>query len=341
MNILNGTKAFEAMSAGQKIECRHVGSDLDFDEIRNFPATVFIDQEYEFRVAVVYMLIGAIRVPEATKEAPAKGTLCFTPSLLTTELSKSFKWKNSDLDLALLQRGQIHLYEENAVIHAQALITISHGSFKADEASTADNELPWEDKNVQNPTSNDVEDKTSRNQLNTEEDPAEQDQAFIQRSSKIKDDFIHMFSTCKTEKDINGVHGMALVNKLLTSSDKALITAYREYLKSLKELLSSVANSSTPAEVNAHIRDTKSWTEIQRKPLLDAIHKRLQELAPVEAEIKMPPSLMVQIQNAPDLTTLDALEIDVSTRHVDIQPKLMGYVKQRRFELENQASEAS
>ena len=36
MNILNGTEAFTAMSAGQKIECRHVGSDLDFDDIRNF-----------------------------------------------------------------------------------------------------------------------------------------------------------------------------------------------------------------------------------------------------------------------------------------------------------------
>ena len=30
---------------------------------------------------------------------------------------------------------------------------------------------------------------------------------------------------------------------------------------------------------------------------------------------------MVQIQNAPDLTALDALEIDVSTRHPDIQPR--------------------
>ena len=43
---------------------------------------------------------------------------------------------------------------------------------------------------------------------------------------------------------------------------------------------------------------------------------------------------MVQIQNAPDLTALDALEIDVSARHPDIQPRLMGYVKKRRFELE-------
>lgn len=47
---------------------------------------------------------------------------------------------------------------------------------------------------------------------------------------------------------------------------------------------------------------------------------------------------MVQIQNAPDLTALDALEIDVSTRHPDIQPRLMGYVKKRRFELEQATS---
>ena len=50
---------------------------------------------------------------------------------------------------------------------------------------------------------------------------------------------------------------------------------------------------------------------------------------------------MVQIQNAPDLTTLDALEIDVSTRHPDIQPRLMGYVKKRRYELEQATSAAS
>jgi len=68
----------------------------------------------------------------------------------------------------------------------------------------------------------------------------------------------------------------------------------------------------------------------------------LNELNPPErAEAKEPPSLMVQIQNAKDLTELDCLEIEVSSRHVDIQPKLMGYVKRRRFELENQGSEVA
>ncbi|EPB7741224.1 hypothetical protein ACRSAV_000987 [Acinetobacter baumannii] len=110
-----------------------------------------------------------------------------------------------------------------------------------------------------------------------------------------------------------------------------------EYKKTLETLLQRVKESKTPAEVNAVYRYTRTWSDKQMDPLLKATHKRLTELAdekPVESE---PPSLMVQIQNAPDLTTLDALEIDVAARNPQIQPKLMGYVRKRRYELENPA----
>lgn len=113
-----------------------------------------------------------------------------------------------------------------------------------------------------------------------------------------------------------------------------------EYKKTLETLLQRVKESKTPAEVNAVYRYTRTWSDKQMDPLLKATHKRLTELAdekPVESE---PPSLMVQIQNAPDLTTLDALEIDVAARDPQIQPKLMGYVRKRRFELENPTSTA-
>ena len=165
MIILNGQQAFAAMAAGQNIECRHTGSDLDFDSIRNFPATVFFDPDHEFRIAVVYMTIGTIQVPEAISEAPAKGTPCFAPSLLTAELSKTFKWKNSESDLELLTRGLVHLYEDNAVSHAKALILVSGGSLNKEEP-VSDTSLPWEDEtateadNSQNQTSKDVEEKT-------------------------------------------------------------------------------------------------------------------------------------------------------------------------------------
>ena len=307
MNILNGTEAFAAMSAGQKIECRHVSSDLDFDEIRNFPATVFIDQDYEFRIAVVYMTIGSMLVPESIIECPSKGTLCFTPSILTAELSKGFKWKNSDADLSLLSRGLVHLYEENAITHANALIAVSRGSVAQPKAEIDD--LPWVDPvSNQNSTSNDVVKKTFASQSEIEivaqgpVDTVEESLTEFKAEEAPKRDLVH----------------------------EAL----------LEDLLNRAAMAKTPAEANALVGYTRMWTEEQRKPLLDAIHKRLNELNPPEStQIKEPPSLMVQIQNAKDLTELDCLEIEVSSRHVDIQPKLMGYVKRRRFELENQGSE--
>jgi len=110
-----------------------------------------------------------------------------------------------------------------------------------------------------------------------------------------------------------------------------------EYQKKLDTLLQRVKDSKTPDEVNAVYRYTRTWSDKQMEPLLLATHKRLEELEKSKAQATEPPSLMVQIQNAPDLTTLDALEIDVAARDPQIQPRLMDFVKKRRFELENPA----
>ncbi|MGN0935754.1 hypothetical protein [Acinetobacter amyesii] len=388
MIILNGQEAFAAMAAGQNIECRHTGSDLDFDNIRNFPATIFFDPDHEFRIAVVYMTIGTMQVPEAISEAPAKGTPCFTPSLLTTELSKSFKWKNSASDLELLTRGLVHLYEDNAVVHAQALISVSGGTLNKEEPAS-DTSLPWENepateaKNIQIQTSNDVEEKASEQSTveEIETDPV-----------KLVEKFTMQINACTTNEAVLALRPVFMANghlerehtqhlckltegklleldpeqytpksdlmadnlsveelkrlqveaeKLVADKKLNFDSAEVDYQNLLNDLLTRATNAPTPREATALTGYTRNWTEAQRKPLLDAIHKRLRELAPAEAEIKTPPSLMVQIQNAPDLTALDALEIDVSARSPEIQPKLMDYVKKRRFELENQASEVS
>lgn len=102
------------------------------------------------------------------------------------------------------------------------------------------------------------------------------------------------------------------------------------YEELLADLLDRVAKATTPAEVNAQIKYTKSWTEEQRKPLIDAINKRLVELNPPKAQS----SLAVRIQKAEDLTELDALEIDVSACDPEIQPRLMEMVEKRRLELD-------
>ncbi|MCG8283153.1 hypothetical protein MID07_00750 [Acinetobacter seifertii] len=110
-----------------------------------------------------------------------------------------------------------------------------------------------------------------------------------------------------------------------------------EYQNKLDTLLQRVKESKTPDEVNAVYRYTRTWSDKQMDPLLKATHKRLTELADEKTVESEPPSLMVQIQNAPDLTTLDALEIDVAARDPQIQPRHMDFVKKRRFELENPA----
>ncbi|EPF6239710.1 TPA: hypothetical protein JI018_17135 [Acinetobacter baumannii] len=115
-------------------------------------------------------------------------------------------------------------------------------------------------------------------------------------------------------------------------------TTEPEYQKKLDTLLQRVKDSKTPDEVNAVYRYTRTWSDKQMEPLLLATHKRLEELEKSKVQATEPPSLMVQIQNAPDLTTLDALEIDVAARDPQIQSRLMDFVKKRRFELENATS---
>lgn len=98
----------------------------------------------------------------------------------------------------------------------------------------------------------------------------------------------------------------------------------------LADLLDRVAKAITPAEANAQIKYTKSWTQEQRTPLISAINKRLVELNPPKTQS----SIAVRIQKAEDLTELDGLEIDVSACDEDIQPRLMELVNKRRLELD-------
>lgn len=372
MNILNGTEAFAALAAGQQIECRHIDAG-EFDDIRNFPATVYINLEYEFRIAIKFFTIGEMQVPEPTREAPAKGVQCFVPSILTEELSKSFKLKNSTSDLALMQRGQVHLIKEHAVTHALALIAVSGGSVEEPAA------------NDQNSTSNDVEEKASESLSDiqiTEQGPAAAEEEFVETDAvKLVEKFTAQLNAAETADDVmriryqlsansHMVRGQIIeLNKLgekrieelttppseskdlsvdelkqLQEEAESLIQSKKDesseqpiqvdedavYKELLADLLDRVANATTPAEVNAQIKYTKSWTEEQRKPLIDAINKRLVELNPPKTQS----SLAVRIQKAEDLTELDALEIDVSACDEEIQPRLMEMIEKRRLELD-------
>ena len=316
MNILNGTEAFTAMSAGQKIECRHVGSDLDFDDIRNFSATVFVDQDYEFRIAVIYMMIGAMQVPEAVKDTPAKGAQCFSPSLLTAELSKAFKWRNSDSDLVLLERGLVHLYEENAITHSRALIAVSHGSAERLKAETDD--YDWLDPLPdQNSTSNDVKEKTFTSQsnieivsqgpitavedsltdLNVQAEPAEEVQAKKPTSAELRKEYLVSMNKAKNLEELDLAYRPSVIKGGLT-------VAHEAYLKSTYlQLKEKFKPAVQPAKEE---QQTSVVNEIKSNAIAGGLKTSIQDALNLEVMAEIAQTIR---DNKPNLTTDHMAEI--------------------------------
>ncbi len=60
MKILNSKEAFEAMMAGRNIMCRAAGELMDFDDLSQFPATIFAMPGYEFCIKVETMVLAGI-----------------------------------------------------------------------------------------------------------------------------------------------------------------------------------------------------------------------------------------------------------------------------------------
>ncbi|WP_151748996.1 hypothetical protein [Acinetobacter oleivorans] len=257
--------------------------------------------KFEFQLKPRTIFIGEFEVPEPLKEAPDKGSTCSSPSPNAELGVQQFKWNGSKGQVRLLQHGQVHSSFDNAFAHCCAIIKISSGEFAEDIL-----------KLLNKPT----------------EEHLEEQSIVEENQSENTAEIINVQKT--TSNDVE--------KKPLSKPVADAENDDDEYQKTLDTLLQRVSESKTPAEVNAVYRYTRTWSDKQMDPLLKATHKRLTELAdekPVESE---PPSLMVQIQNAPDLTTLDALEIDVAARDPQIQPKLMGYVRKRRAELESLSS---
>lgn len=106
------------------------------------------------------------------------------------------------------------------------------------------------------------------------------------------------------------------------------------------DLLQSVQNAHTPEEVNSVITYTTKWTEEQRKPLLTEMHKRLSELKQTKQQDNELSPLILRIQHAVDIKTLEELELEIPSRHPDVHKTLWNMAKKRRAQL-NAASNES
>lgn len=305
-NLLTASEAFDALQNGFTVLCRPVGDMLEFSELDQFPATIFAKSGYEFCIKLETIELAGIT---------------FTKPLTIDEYK-------AGQDVFVINTYLPSIYIVG--FKTSALIEAINSGFVQRDAENAKLQL----KAISKALGYEITDDLSVIRLG--EEPKKQ------RGKKTKAE--------KTSEVIPAETQPAIViteQTNITTSEDQLVpdtndpTLDPEYQKNLDTLLQRVRESKTPDEVNAVYRYTRAWTDKQMEPLLLATHKRLEELEKEKAPSGEPPSLMVQIQNAPDLTTLDALEIDVAARDPQIQPKLMGYIRKRRFELDNPTSNST
>ncbi|MBP4876359.1 hypothetical protein ITE05_16790 [Acinetobacter baumannii] len=302
-NILTAQEAFAALQKGKTVLCRPIGDMLDFSDLDQFPASVFGKPGFEFCIKIETIELAGIT---------------FTKPLTIDEYEEG-------QDVFVITTYSPSIYVVN--FRTTALIESINSGFVQRDAENAKLQLKALSKALGFEVSDDFsvirlgdEKKKQRGKKSKAEKSIEVISAEIQPTIVITEQ-----TNVTTSEDL-----------LVPETNEPKVDP--EYQQTLDTLLQRVKESKTPAEVNAVYRYTRTWDDEQMKPILLATHKRLEELEKSKAQATEPPSLMVQIQNAPDLTTLDALEIDVAARDPQIQSRLMDFVKKRRFELENPTS---
>ncbi|MCW1515750.1 hypothetical protein OLN45_16380 [Acinetobacter baumannii] len=299
-NLITAAEAFAALQKGKTVLCRPIGDMLDFSDLDQFPASVFGKPGFEFCIKIETIELTGIT---------------FTKPLTIDEYEEG-------QDVFVITTYSPSIYVVN--FKTTALIEAINSGFVQRDAENAKLQLKAFSKALGIEINNDLsvirlgeEPKKQRGKKSKAEKPIEVISAEIQPTIVITEQ-----TNVTTSEDL-----------LIPETNETEVDP--EYQKKLDTLLQRVKESKTPDEVNAVYRYTRTWSDKQMEPLLQATHKRLSELTENKPAESDPPSLMVQIQNAPDLTTLDALEIDVAARDPLIQPKYMGYIRKRRYELEN------
>ncbi|KCY88728.1 hypothetical protein J831_4408, partial [Acinetobacter baumannii 25691_8] len=272
-NILTAQEAFAALQKGKTVLCRPIGDMLDFSDLDQFPASVFGKPGFEFCIKIETIeLAGITFTKPLTIDEYEDGQEVFVISTYSpTVYVLDFK-TNALIDS--INSGFVQRDAENAKLQLKAFSKALGIEINNDLSVIRLGEEPKKQRGKKSKA------EPVAKVIPSEVFPADKQPAIV----------------------ITEQTNVTASEDLLTPVSNEL-ESDPEYQKTLDTLLQRVKESKTPAEVNAVYRYTRTWSDKQMDPLLKATHKRLTELAdekPVESE---PPSLMVQIQNAPDLTT--------------------------------------
>ena len=304
--ILNAKEAFEALQNRKTVLCRYAGNgtlpgDKDFSSLDQMPATVFVMPHYEFCIKIETMeLAGITFAKPMTLEEYIEGQEVYVLSTYSPSIYV-FNFKTAAL-IESIESGFVQRDAENAKLQLAAISKALGREISEDIKISRLGEEP----------------KKQRTRKKNAEVHAETkaEETAAETTSEI---------TITSQGPVNVVEESLL-------SEPSSEQASEDFESILADLIERASIAQSPAEANALFKYTKGWTQEQYAPLHAAVSRRLAELPQPEA--KEPPSLLVRIQKAADLTELDALEIDVSARDPKIVPTLMAEVYKRRKQLE-------
>lgn len=304
--ILNAKEAFEALQNRKTVLCRYAGNgilpgDKDFSSLDQMPATVFVMPHYEFCIKIETMeLAGITFAKPMTLEEYIDGQEVYVLSTYSP-LIYVFNFKTAAL-IESIESGFVQRDAENAKLQLAAISKALGREISEEIKITRLGEEPKKQRTRKKNAEVHAETKAEKTATDTPSEITITSQGPV---SVVEDTLISEPSSEQASEDFESI---------------------------LADLIERASTAQSPAEANALFKYTKGWTQEQSAPLHAAVSRRLSELPQPEA--KEPPSLLVRIQKAADLTELDALEIDVSARDERIQPTLMAEVYKRRKQLE-------
>lgn len=126
---LTAIEAVQALINGKEIEIKHK-SNKHWEEYNplEFLGVVFINGEYDFRLSSIeFITIGDVTFPKPETVEPKFNQEYWFITDLSNATVKSDYWVGASREEELLKKGLVHLCEQNAIAHAEALIKLSGG----------------------------------------------------------------------------------------------------------------------------------------------------------------------------------------------------------------------
>jgi hypothetical protein len=107
----------------EKVEFRYINN-VTWYKLKT-DISIFNDDEYEFRITPKTININGHEVPEPCREKPKYGTEYFYPDTGYLMSYSSDVWGSNQIDFERLIQGLVHLTEEAATKHAEALLSFT------------------------------------------------------------------------------------------------------------------------------------------------------------------------------------------------------------------------